>query len=105
MAEHHEFESPVDLPKEGARKRALGWITVTIFTASLFLLVTNAFALKEWVDEQPASPFQAKLAAWATEWQDATDALGLGTPRTAVHRAWREAEAARFDGVPAADQR
>jgi hypothetical protein len=105
MSDHHEFDSPVDLPKDGAPKRALGWMTVTIFVASLFLLVTNAFALKGWIDEQPAGPLQARLASWAGDWEVATDALGLGVPRAQVHRLWKESEAARFTREPPADQR
>ncbi len=105
MAGHGEFESPVDLPRDGAGQRPLGWTTLTIFIASLFLLVTNAFSIKSWVDEQPAGPLQAGVAGWAAEWQSATEALGLGAPRAQVHSLWKKAEAARFEGLPAEDQR
>lgn len=105
MAGHGEFESPVDLPRDGAGKRPLGWATLTIFIASLFLLVTNAFSIKSWVDEQPAGKTQARLAGWAAEWQSATEALGLGTPRAEVHSLWKKAEAARFEQLPAENQR
>lgn len=105
MAGHGEFESPVDLPRDEPGKRPLGSTTLTIFVASLFLLVTNAFTLKGWIDEQPASPLQARLALWAAEWEDATAALGLGTPRAELHRLWKEGQAARFNGTPQQDQR
>lgn len=99
-AGHDEFESPIDLPRDEQGKRPLGWATLAIFVASLFLLVTNAFALKGWVDEQPASPLQERLAYWAGEWEDATGALGLGTPRAEIHKLWKKAEAARFNPEP-----
>jgi len=105
MAGHGEFESPVDLPRHGVGRRPLGWTTLTIFVASLFLLVTNAFSLKSWIDEQGASPLQAKLASWAAEWNDATASLGLGAPRAELHRLWKEAEGARFEAMSAPAQR
>jgi hypothetical protein len=104
-AGHDEFDSPVDLPRDEPGRRPLGWTTLTLFVASLFLLVTNAFSIKGWIDEQPASPLQAKLAAWAGEWEDATGSLGLGTPRAEIHRVWKESEAARFVAPPSTDQR
>lgn len=105
MSGHGEFESPVDLPRDGVGKRPLGWATLTIFVASLFLLVTNAFTIKAWVDEQPAGPTQAKLAGWAEEWLSATEALGLNTPRAEVHRLWKEGQAARFEQPSSENQR
>jgi len=105
MSGHGEFESPVELPDSGPRKRALGWTTLTIFVASLFLLVTNAFSIKSWIDEQPVSPLQARLASWAGEWQAATDALGLGAPRAELHALWKQAQAAKFDSSEAEGQR
>lgn len=105
MAGHGEFESPVDLPRDGVGKRPLGWTTLTIFIASIVLLVTNAFTIRSWVDEQPTSPIQARLASWAGEWEAATDSLGLGRPRAELHALWKEGQAARFKGVAADDQR
>jgi hypothetical protein len=105
MRDHHEFDSPVDIPREGPGRRPLGWATRTIFVASLFLLITNAVALRGWIDEQPVSPLQARLAGWAAEWAEATSALGLGSPRAEVHRLWKEGEAARFESERPADQR
>lgn len=105
MSGHGEFESPVDLPRDGTAKRPLGWATLTIFIASLFLLVTNAFTIEAWVDEQPAGPTQARLAGWAGEWLSATEALGLTAPRAEVHRLWKEGQAARFEKLPSENQR
>jgi len=102
---HDEFESPVDLPRDEPRRKPLGWTTLTIFVTSLFLLVSNAFAIKGWIDEQPTSPLQASLAYWAGEWEDATASLGLATPRAELHRLWKEAEAARFEQAPPSNQR
>lgn len=105
MREHEEFESPVDLPRDQPESPALHWTTVTIAVASLFLLATNAFSLRGWIDEQPAGPLQARLAAIAAHWEAATDSIGLGAPRAEIHRQWKAAQAARFDGEPASDQR
>lgn len=105
MAGHGEFESPVDLPRDRPGGRPLGWATLTIFTASLFLLVTNALTLKDWIDEQTASPLQTKLAAWAGEWEEATGSLGFGTPRAELRRLWKKGQGARFAAAPRPDQR
>ena len=97
MRDHHEFDSPVDLPgAEPGVGAPLRWTTITILTASLFLLATNAATLREWVEEQTPGPRQAQLAALAVRWEAATSVLGLGTPRAALHRQWKAVQAARF---------
>jgi hypothetical protein len=98
MRDHEEFESPVDLPADEPGRHGLGWTTVTIAVASVFLLATNAFSLRGWIDEQSPGPLQARLADAATAWEDATASIGLGAPRAAVHRAWKAAQAARIKG-------
>lgn len=97
MRDHHEFDSPVDLPgDEPGRGHPLAWTTVTMLVASLFLFATNAATLKDWVDEQTPGPRQAQLAALAGEWARITAEMGLGTPRAALHAEWKTAQAARF---------
>lgn len=105
MSKHEEFESPVDLPGRSVPQRhPLRWTTITIATASLFLLATNAFSIKGWVEDQPPGPVQVRAAALAERWEIITGKLGV--PREALHKVWKSAQAARFetDG-PDADQR
>jgi hypothetical protein len=104
MSDHHEFESPVDLPTGEPLRHPLRWTTSIMVIASLFLLATNAISLREWVDEQAPGPRQAQLAALAERWDALTLSIGLGVPRAALHREWKAAEAARFGNQPA-DQR
>jgi hypothetical protein len=104
MADHHEFESPVDLASGESQRHPLRWTTSIIAITSLFLLATNAISLREWIDEQTPGPRQAQLAALAERWDAFTLSIGLGLPRAALHREWKAAEAARFGDQPA-DQR
>lgn len=96
MSGHTEFESPVDLPPDMPGSGGLRWVTVSIAVASLFLLATNAFSLREWVEEQPAGPLQAQVASIAAQWEAGTGLLKLTVPRAKMHEAWKEAQAARF---------
>ena len=48
MADHHEFESPVDLASGEPLGHPLRWTTAIIAITSLFLLATNAISLREW---------------------------------------------------------
>lgn len=96
MSDHAEFESPVDLPPDAPGGDGLRWTTVSIAVASLFLLATNAFSLREWIEEQPAGPLQAQLADRAAQWEAATGSLGLTMPRAEMHQAWKAAQSTRF---------
>lgn len=108
MSGHGEFESPVDLGgRYFGRNHPLRWTSVTIVTAALLLLATNATALRDWADEQTPGPLQAQVADLAHQWQEITDRAGLGAPRAVLADLWTQGEAARYQSGPApkSDQR
>lgn len=96
MRDHGEFESPVDLPVDETGGNGLLWATVAITVASLLLLVTNAFSLRGWIDEQTPGPLQARLAETAAGWEKAMASVWLDRPRAEIHHMWKAAQAARF---------
>ena len=98
MSDGHEFDSPVDLAGGASGDtHPLRWATIAIATASLFLLATNAIAIRQWIDELTPGPIQARAQALATDWETFTMEIGLGAPRAALHAQWKAAQAARFD--------
>ncbi|KKC25676.1 hypothetical protein [Sphingomonas sp. SRS2] len=92
----HELASPVDLPGEPIEKRALLWTTLTIATAAIVLLFFNAGTLAVWVDEKPVSDVQQQASAVAGEWRAMAEADGRTAPRDALHKRWKQLQAARF---------
>ena len=99
-----ETPSPIDLPGPvRVGPGDLRWATATIGFAALFLLLTNAVSLHDWVNEQRPGPVQAAAASAADAWVAFTDRIGLGAPRAAMHARWQAAEAARFKGQPQAE--
>lgn len=98
MRDHHEFDSPVDIPEDDTGAgHPLAWTTLVLLVASLVLLFTNAVAIRDWVDEQTPGPYQARLAEIAAGWEQWTADVGLGTPRAALHDRWKAVQAARFE--------
>lgn len=98
MRDHHEFDSPVDLPDdEPGAGHPLAWTTLVLVVASFVLFLTNAVAIRDWVDEQTPGPRQARLAEIAAQWEAWTADAGLGTPRAALHAEWKAAQAVRFE--------
>jgi len=99
----HELASPVDLPGESVEGgHPFVWTTITILVAALVLLFANAGTLSAWVDEKPVSEVQQQASAAAGTWKVAMDDLGLTAPREALHRRWKQLQAARFgDEAPA----
>lgn len=98
-----ETQSPIDLP--GAVRLGPGDLrraSVTIAVATVFLLLTNAVSLRDWIDERRPGPLQSAAASAADAWVGFTGRVGLGTPRAALHDRWKHAEAARFAGQPRA---
>lgn len=94
-----ETPSPIDLP--GAMRLGPGDLrraSVTIAIATLFLSLTNAVSLRDWIDQQRPGPLQSAAASAADAWVGFTDRVGLGTPRAALHDRWKKAEAARWAG-------
>lgn len=91
-----ETPSPIDLPAAPLEEAGLGWTSVAIAVAALFLLATNAVALRDWAEELTPGPAQARFAAATERWVEITDAAGAGAARAWLHARWKVAEAARF---------
>ena len=91
-----QMDSPVDLPVEPLAREGLPSTTITIATAALLLLATNAVSLQDWIDDMPPSPAQQQAADLAAQWRAVTDQVGLGLPRAWLHDLWKRAEQARF---------
>jgi len=98
-----ETPSPIDLPEPELEESGLGWAFGVILIASLFLLFANAVSLRDWIDDQPPSPIQARAAELADQWVGITEAFGVGRPRKVMHAQWKRAEQARFPGQTAAE--
>ena len=98
---HDDLHSPVDIDAadEWARDEpALGLAAGAILVATVFLGLTNAVSIRDWVDEQTPSPRQAALTVLADDWLATTTAIGLATPRRVMHERWKAAQGARVDG-------
>lgn len=96
---HDAMESPVDIDADDAWTRdepGLGLATGAIIVATLFLLLTNAVSIRDWVDEQTPSDTQAAMAERADEWLATTEAIGLAGPRRWLHGQWKAAESLTF---------
>jgi len=94
---HGHQDSPVDLPgSQFIGGRPLLWTTGTIFTAALFLLLTNAKTIHDWAVELEPSPTTIRIVEASERWQAMTDHLGLGAMRAHVHALWKQAQATRF---------
>jgi len=95
--------SPLDLPEPDLDEEGgLGWTTAVIVVAAVLLLMMNAVSLRDWINEQPPGPVQAKASALADQWVALMDGIAWGRPRALMHEQWKRAEAARF---PSADDR
>lgn len=94
-----DMASPVDLPgSQLIGGSPLGWTTLTIAVAALFLALTNAVSINSWAAELEPSPTSARIVAASEWWLATSDALGLGGTRAAMHRVWKGWQAARFEG-------
>lgn len=91
-----ETPSPIDLPEEPLDVPGLGWTAGVIAVAALFLLATNAVALRDWAEDLTPSPVQARIAGVAEQWVAITDAVGIGAARGWMHDRWKAIEGARF---------
>jgi len=104
-----ETPSPLDLPEPDLDEEGgLGWTTGVIVVATLLLLMMNAVSLRDWINEQPPGPVQARASMLADSWVALTDGIGWGQPRALLHEQWKRAEAARFSSTEdgeAPDQR
>jgi hypothetical protein len=94
---YRETPSPVDLPDPIVDDvEGFGWASTAIAVAAIVLLATNSVSLKDWIDDQPPSPLQARAADAADMWLTAMRAVGIAGPRDVLHDAWKGAENARF---------
>jgi len=91
-----ETPSPIDLAEPELEANGLGWAFGVILIASLFLLFANAVSLRDWIDDQPPGPVQARAAEYADQWVAITEDFGIGLPRKAMHEQWKRAEEAQF---------
>lgn len=87
--------SPVDLEGDDGRD-AMGWTTRVVVTATLFLLLSNAGALRSWASELPPGAATEPLVAAADRWHAATHALALDAPVETMRSWWQAAQAARL---------
>ena len=104
-------DSPIPLPADPddpvARMRAVRWTAVVMATASLFLFVFNAPALKNWSASLKPNEMTVAAAGVAAAWEETVANLGLTLPRAAVHDAWANGRNLTFpqkSGPTGADQ-
>jgi hypothetical protein len=96
-----ETLSPVDLPEPAAPLRhPLRWTSTTIATASLFLALFNAPAIRFWSYQLPPNAYSAPIVAGAEVWYDSAGRLGLNRPVETVHGWWRSLRERRFERQP-----
>jgi hypothetical protein len=69
-----------------------------IATTAAALALTNAGAVSGWAASFDPQPAVIALVHAADGWDEATARLGLGAPHARMHRLWKRAEQARWDG-------
>lgn len=93
-------DSPIPAPDDPndqvARARALRWTSTVIATATLFLFVFNATALKNWAASLTPNDITVAAVNLAAGWQAMTAQVGLTAPRAVVHDAWANGRALTF---------
>jgi hypothetical protein len=93
-------DSPIPAPDDPndpiARARAVRWTSTVIATATLFLFVFNAAALKNWAASLKPSDITLAAANLAAGWEAMTAKVGLTAPRAVIHQAWASGRAATF---------
>ena len=95
--------SPVDLPPPDAPlPDGLRWTTTVILTATVFLALFNAHALRSWAYELDTSALSERVVEAGDAWYALTARLGLNLPVEAMHRGWQKVKDARFAGQEAA---
>ena len=88
--------SPVDLPDPPAPlPHPLRWTTEVIATATLFLLLFNAHALRGWSYQLTPSDYSARIVTVTEGWYDLVGKAGLNAPVEAMHARWQAARDAR----------
>jgi hypothetical protein len=93
-------DSPIPAPDDPddpiARGRALRWTSTVIVSATLFLFVFNATALKNWAASLTPNDITVAAGNLAAGWQAMTAQVGLTAPRAIVHDAWANGRALTF---------
>lgn len=93
----HDF--PVDLPDAPPpAPHDLRWTASVIVMVALGLAAANAGSLSGWAGDLPPSETVVRFVGAVDGWHAATDRVGLGAPRAAMHEAWKKLESARFPG-------
>jgi hypothetical protein len=96
-----ETSSPVDLPEPPAPlPQPLRWTSIAIATASLFLALFNAPAIRFWSYQLPPNSYSAPIVAGAEAWHDSAGRLGLNRPVETVHGWWQSLRQRRFEPQP-----
>jgi hypothetical protein len=93
-------DSPIPPPDDPndpiARARAVRWTSTVIASATFFLFVFNAAALKNWAASLNPTDITVAAGNLAADWQATTAKVGLTAPRTLVHDAWAKGRALTF---------
>jgi hypothetical protein len=93
-------DSPIPAPDNPddpiARARAVRWTSTVIATATFFLFVFNATALRNWTASLKPNDVTVAATNLAAGWQTMTARIGLTTPRAIVHDAWAQGRAVIF---------
>jgi hypothetical protein len=93
-------DSPIPAPDDPndaiAQARALRWTSTVIATATIFLFVFNATALKNWAASLTPNDVTLVAANLAAGWEASTARIGLTAPRAVVHDAWAAGRALAF---------
>lgn len=89
-----ETLSPIDLPEPIAPlPHPLRWTTTAIATATLFLALTNAPAIRSWAYQLPPTDTNARIVFAAEAWHDS---VGVNAPVTAMRGWWQRVKDLRF---------
>lgn len=86
------------LDEEGEASRARRWTSQTLFVVCAFLMIFNAGSVQNWARQQPPGWGQSTIDRLATVWEEQLELLGANLPVEGLRQAWREFQAARFDG-------
>lgn len=92
------FPPAPPLDEEGEASRARRWTSQTLFVACAFLMIFNAGSVQNWARQQPPGWGQSTIDRLATVWVEQLELLGANLPVEGLRQAWREFQAARFDG-------
>jgi hypothetical protein len=90
--------SPVDLPEPATPLPGpLRWTVTVIATASIFLALFNAAAIRGWAYELKSTATNQRIVTAAEHWYDATATVALDQPVSKMRSWWQSVQAARFD--------